>query len=322
MPKPLAISVVIPTFKRDKYLHWVLFDLSRQAHVDFEVIVIYQAQPIMDGIELLSCKPRVYLADEPNASLARNIGLLEARNEIVLFLDDDVRVADPHFLSKHLRNYDDPTVPGVYGQVLECGQHPIDRPAPEMIETSWGWMLLPPNYAQRCRTRNGGAGNLSIRRDWAMAVGGMDAHFEKGARREETEFNLRYTQRYGPLVFDPEASLIHLSADGGSRAEGHVVRTVPLHHIVGHWYFLLAALRDRSMCWRGFGLELRHIAVALLRNPTAGRGILGFAWNTIRALYGLVLAFMKFASGPRRMSTLKNEDYCGVIVAKTKSPPG
>ena len=76
-----------------------------------------------------------------------------ATAELVLFLDDDVRLPDPGFLAAHLRNFDDPAVPGVYGQVLKRGQAPTDRPEPALIEAPGGWRFLPANDARRCLTR-------------------------------------------------------------------------------------------------------------------------------------------------------------------------
>jgi len=215
-------------------------------------------------------------------------------------------------LENHLRHFDDASVPGVYGQVLEIEQVPTHYPEPTEIETDWGWMNLPANYARPCRTRNGASNNLSVRREWALAVGGMDAWFEKAARREETEFNLRLTKSYGPLVFDPEATLTHLSAEGGSRTWGHVRRTVPMHHIVGHWYFLLRAAWDRTLGARGLALEVKRIAIALLKNPQVGRRPDVFAINVARAIWGLGIAISRLARGPRRIDTLDPTVYSDV----------
>ncbi|WP_048708536.1 glycosyltransferase family 2 protein [Microvirga massiliensis] len=305
----LGISIVIPSYKRFAALRDTLEDLTRQSLPRFEVLVVLQTQLSLAELADLPGQPRVFYVEEPNANLARNIGLLEARYDIVLFLDDDLRIEDPSFLFKHARNFVDTSIAGVYGQVLEVGQAPTLMPDRSTIETSWGWIYLPANYGQRCRTRNGGSGNLAVRRAWAIAVGGMDAHFIKGARREETEFNLRYTKRYGPLVFDPEASVVHLSAEGGSRTWGHVRQVVPMHHIVGHWYFLLSSMRNRSLTPRSVLLELRHIATALIRNPSARAGIPSFLLNASRALIGLALASYQISKGPRWIDGIAPDRY-------------
>ena len=302
-------SIVIPSIGRRQCLIDCINDLTAMSLMPHEVLIIEQGEVPAPLPAPGQFDVREFYCKHPNASLARNIGLAEAKGEIVLFLDDDVRIPNPDFLKNHLRHYDDPTVPGVYGQVLEVGQRSTVQPDPEVIETDYGWMQLPANYARACRTRNGASNNLSVRRDWALAVGGMDAWFEKGARREETEFNLRYTKRHGPLVFDPEADLTHLSAGGGSRTWGHVRRTVPMHHIVGHWYFLLRAIRDRTLGARGLGLELWHIAVALLKNPQVGWNPLLFLRNAARAAWGLGIALTRLIRGPRRIETLNRSAY-------------
>jgi glycosyltransferase involved in cell wall biosynthesis len=310
--KSMGISIVIPSYQRSEFLHDTLSDLSRQNFPGFELIVVLQTWPSAEDLEALPGRPRVFYINEPNASLARNVGLLEARYNLVLFLDDDVRIYDPTFLRKHARNFDDNSLAGVWGQVLELGQAPTIMPDLACIERSWGWVYLPANYDRRCRTRDGRSNNLAVRRAWAIAVGGMDAQFVKGARREETEFNLRYTAKYGALVFDPKASLTHLNAQGGgSRAWGHIRRIVPMHHIVGHWYFLFSALKQHHLSCRGVVLELRHLVTELVVNPQRGRrsDVLGHLINLWRAIFGAALAMKKLLSGPRRIDSVKPNSY-------------
>ena len=319
------LSIVIPTLARAHFLRQCLDDLDKIATEDCEVLVVDQSHALSKeprkaphpDYRDYSFNLRYFVANEPNASLTRNIGLREARGDIVLFLDDDVRIANPDFLNNHLRHYADPEVSGVYGQVLEVGQRPTRQPDPEEIEMNLdrGWMKLRANYACRCRTRNGSSNNLSVRREWALAVDGMDAWFEKGARREETEFNLRYTKCYGPLIFDPEAGLTHLSAKGGSRAWGHIRRTVPMHHIVGNWYFLLRAIRDRTLGARGLLLHLRAIATELLKNPQVGRSPFIFLGNVGRAAWGFCIALIRLTRGPRRIETLDAVVYREITTA-------
>lgn len=318
----VCLTIVIPTFRRHSLLLDALSDLARQRDVDFEVVVVFQNDTTSEEIdELAAALPgrfRPFRVNEPNASLARNVGLSEARGDVVLFLDDDIRVPDPNFLSKHVEYFSDAACAGVYGQVLEVGQTPTDTPTPELIATDWGWRRLPANYSRRCRTRNGASNNLAVRRDWAIAVGGMDAWFERGARREESEFNLRYTKRHGYLTFAPDASLIHLSGEGGSRHWGHVRRTVPMHHIIGHWYFWLAATRDRSQGFRGAAIELRSISVALLRNPRTGADPFAFAYNLARAFWGFCHAFGRLWRGPRRLETLSKDQYSSLSIEQCR----
>jgi glycosyltransferase involved in cell wall biosynthesis len=89
----MKLSIIIPTVNRYNDLNNTLIDLSHQTHTDFEVIIIDQTPigkaQIITNSELLI---HYYHSEIPSASFARNIGIQEAKGEIVLFLDDDVLV--------------------------------------------------------------------------------------------------------------------------------------------------------------------------------------------------------------------------------------
>lgn len=308
-----SCTVVIPTIGRYHILLDCLHDLARQEVLPSEVIVVTQdkfsPEEIDEIANSLRGRVRVFNLGEANASIARNIGLVEAVGDIIIFIDDDVRISNQHFIAAHLRNYEDATVSGVYGQVLKVGQSVTTDPPVSQIETDSGWMYLPANYAIRCRTRNGASNNLSVRRNLSLIVGGMDGWYERGARREETDFNLRLTKAFGPLVYDPDAGLVHLGAAGGSRSWGRVTRTVPMHHVVSHWYFLFSAIRSRTISPKVGVLELKHIAIALLRNPQKGRNPLVFLRNIGRAVVGAGVALTRILRGPKRVDTLDQKCY-------------
>jgi len=81
-----------------------------------------------------------------------------------------------------------------------------------------GWAFFPMNYAYRCRTANLPSGNFSIRREWAILVGGFDENYTKTCG-EDAEFSWRFYKAGGNAIYDPEATLVHLAAPrGGNRA--------------------------------------------------------------------------------------------------------
>ena len=294
-------------------------DLAALSVKPHEILVIEQGG-IPDPLpEIGQLNIRQFHCKEPNASLARNIGLIEAKGDIVLFLDDDVRISNSDFLENHLRHYDDPSVPGVYGQVLEIGQVPSYQPDPSVIATDTGWMDLPANYGRPCRTRNGASNNLSVRRDLALSVGGMDTWFEKGAIREETDFNLRLTGEFGYLVFDPHANLQHLSADGGSRSWGRNIGFTRMHHIIGHWYFFLRALKDAHLSLNGIKREIRYIAIGVLKNPQSDMNPFIFLTNFARAVYGLGAAGVRILLGPKRIDKIDKKIYAEIYKSEQKN---
>ncbi|NPA67867.1 MAG: glycosyltransferase family 2 protein [Chlorobi bacterium] len=250
MQNKYKISVVIPTLGREKNLISTLKDLAKQnLNSDFwECLIITQtkfsdrflSEITTSGIKNL----RIFFLEEPNASLARNIGLKEAKFDIVLFLDDDIIIENNQFLNNHLSNYDkNPNLCGVFGQVLSVERKKRNERHKLSRNLDYGWLYFPPNFNKPCKTRNGASCNLSVIQKYAVSVGGMDANYVKGAHREETDFCLRLTKKYGLMNFDPEASLIHIGEPtGGVRSWGYNAGVHPMHHITGEWYFILNGL--------------------------------------------------------------------------------
>lgn len=92
-----AISVIVPTRKRNHLLPRALKSLLAQTFADFEVIVIDDNPPdsrvaAESALEGLLSDPRIRLIehDQPrNAAAARNVGLRAARGHWITYLDDD-----------------------------------------------------------------------------------------------------------------------------------------------------------------------------------------------------------------------------------------
>jgi GT2 family glycosyltransferase len=92
------------------------------------------------------------------------------------------------------------------------------------------------------------AGNLSVKRDRALAIGGFDENFVGAAYRFETDFAMRIAAAGGKIWFEPGASLRHLQlSTGGLRSYGdHRSAPVPAHS-AGDYYF---ALHHLPRFWR------------------------------------------------------------------------
>jgi len=237
----LKLSIVIPTINRYSDLKNTLGCLYRQSFDDFEIIIIDQTEKFE---EIIGDKIRYYHTTSKSASKARNIGLKMASNDIVLFLDDDVVIDNKEFLSTHVLHYLDPKTSGVSGAILDTSEK-FEYNLHKKAETStFGWFYFPSNYSKASSVANGGSGNLSVRREWAINVGGMDERFERGAFREETDFCLRYTKVHGHLIYDPTAYLIHLgNPNGGCRSwESYKGIIHGGHHMFGGWYLMFRRL--------------------------------------------------------------------------------
>jgi len=240
--KPL-ISIVIPTLNRYIDLQNTISDLQKQSVQDFEILIIDQSEEnIYQPINL----PKVKHLHKnfKSASKARNIGLLEASAPLVLFLDDDVIIENPDFLKQHLKHFENSDFSGVSGAILNIDKKWNDTLPKRASHPYLGWIYTPRNYSKSMSISDGGAGNLSVRRDWAIAVGGMDENYDKGAYREESDFCLRYTHKYGKLIYEPLAFLVHIgNPSGGTRSwkSSKGIIHAP-QHMFGAWYFMFRHL--------------------------------------------------------------------------------
>lgn len=179
--------------------------------------------------------------EEPHLTRSMNRGLLEARSDIVLYSDDDV-VPAPGWLRAHLAAHAvHPEAWAIVGQILQPGERAEDV----RYRPKGGHLMRYMDFPFRCMTgqyiENAMAGNLSLKREQALRVGGFDENFPPPvASRFESEFAKRLVRAGGKIWFEPKASLRHLAAtSGGTRSKGsHLTSMSPVHG-VGDCYFAL-----------------------------------------------------------------------------------
>ncbi len=318
----MTLSVVIPTFGREAVLVETIRQLLAQQPPAGEILVMDQT-PVheastRDCLEEWSQTGAIrwIRLAKPGIPQAMNRGLLEAGGEVVLFLDDDI-VPLPGLIQAHLQAYTDyPDAWAVAGQVLQPGQEPEDgafrlscllpRPAPDGEKVGgrggelgsrglMGDLDFPFNSTEPTWVRNVMAGNLSMHRREAIAVGGFDENFKGVAYRFETEFCRRLWASGGKVRFEPLASIRHLRvAAGGTRQFGAHQGSISPVHGVGDYYFALRC---------GAGLE--H-TVYWLRRPVREvftRFYLRRPWlipvKLVGELRAMKMAFRLNRQGPR-----------------------
>jgi glycosyltransferase involved in cell wall biosynthesis len=98
MRAPPSVSVVVPTVDRPEALRRTIQDLVDQAYPDFEILVVDNApgqsgaDAVVSSIDVGGRTLRYLVEAGRGASRARNLGLHQARGDIVAFVDGDVRV--------------------------------------------------------------------------------------------------------------------------------------------------------------------------------------------------------------------------------------
>ena len=203
-------SVVIPTYQRRDVAVENVAALGRQTFPGpFEVIVVVDGST--DGtagaVAALETRFPLTVVEQENLGLgsARNRGASEAAGELLLFLDDDMEAA-PGLLAEHDRSHRE-------GADVVLGHVPLHPESPRNFLTAavgeWadtrGRKLSAPDAALALHDLI--CGQMSIRRDLFMRLGGFDTAFNRGGAfgNEDLDLGRRLVAHGLRVVFDVDA---------------------------------------------------------------------------------------------------------------------
>lgn len=180
----IELSVVIPAHQGGGDLCALLESLSRQENPPvYEVLVV--ANPPQENIKrfVSAFSFAKYLeTDSIGANFARNVGLKEARGEIVLFIDEDCFADDPLFLRRHYELHQlHPEISGLGGPYAFSASGGTLDHAYHHQQTKWILEGYCPSYHVDLLL----GGNMSFRRsklvglwfDEALLFGGTETEF-------------------------------------------------------------------------------------------------------------------------------------------------
>ena len=203
----MNISVVIPTYNRKLILQKCLLALENQKLnnriISYEIIVIDDGST--DGTikwiaENKDNLPHVVLYQQSHGgpALARNLGVLKSKNEIIIFIDSDLVVVN-NFLINHvnkLLNYWEKFNKNcfTYGSVINTSnfQNP-EKEKHKITDISYAYFAT---------------GNVAISRDLLLKVGLFDSSFSLYGW-EDLELGERLKQLGAKLIKCPEAKGFH-----------------------------------------------------------------------------------------------------------------
>jgi len=251
----LPISVCIPTYGREEILLDTISLFLEQRPSAEEILIVdqtlqhdtYTYQRLEQWQEAGDI--RWIRLDIPSQPAALNVGLKQAAQPFVLFLDDDIRIA-AGFLKAHFEAFDSEDTWAVAGQVLQ----PEEQELIDYIHHAQTGLLadfdFPFRSSKKCLIQNAMSGNLCVRRERALAIGGFDENFVPPvAYRFDNEFCKRLCHVGGKILFEPKARIYHLRAQrGGTRTNSHHLTSMSPEHGVGDYYFALKC----SLGWERF----------------------------------------------------------------------
>jgi GT2 family glycosyltransferase len=301
-PTVQRVSVVIPTYQRERVLVETIDHLLKLQSGPAEILVVDQTVEHNPDTKLRlseldsTGKIRWLRLSRPSITHAMNVGMQEARNEIVLFLDDDI-IPSVDLISAHSSAHTTQGRNVVAGQVLQPGEEPLDD------EPALGRFKFRSSRRQDISELMGG--NFSINRRLALGLGGFDENFVHVAYRFEAEFATRAIAAGEKILFEPAASIRHLkTSTGGTRSYGEHLTTIKPSHSVGEYYYLLRSKRIPSRTWKIVSRPLKAIRTRHhLSHPwwipgTLIAETLGFFWAVMLAIRGPRLINTPQGTGP------------------------
>ena len=306
------LSVVIPTYNRASSVVRLLEQLAKQSVSPerFEVVVVDDGSaedptPRVSALRLpYAC--RVERQKNAGAAAARDRGAKLATGEVVLFLDDDMQLG-PDVVAAHLEIHERDPRAVVLGRL-----HPdpdmklelFERFHADVLERFAADVLAGETNANGTNVYTG---NVSMRRDAYLRVGGFDPAFghaedaELGVRLEKDGAHFHLSERGGSVHSSDRAS-----AEGWLRRANaygmYDTRIGRKHRDVAHaspWRYF----RDLSPMARPFlalGLGAPSVATKLSRAALGLSRLVDRAGLERAALRGTTLAFgLEYAAGMR-----------------------
>lgn len=93
------ISIIVPIYNAEQYLHRCVDSILAQSHTDFELLLIDDGSKdssgaICDEYAARDCRVRVFHKENGGVSSARNLGLDNAQGEYITFCDADDYVGE------------------------------------------------------------------------------------------------------------------------------------------------------------------------------------------------------------------------------------
>ena len=235
-PRRNTISAIIPSRNRKQYLLDLLDDLSVQTIHVHEVVVVDQSD-IPYNLE--NC---VYIRDDGTGPCrARNRGVAAATGEILVFLDDDIRIA-----AELLEDLCGPIIRGEYSAVTgavcdKTGQYPRAAPCFWRFEgKSWLQSLTGnPGHPGLGLCLGVSTGVCAIEARVLRLVGGFDVFFDPDGAAEDRELGLRLFHHGYSICYNGAARVRHLAASHGGRRSSFAVASpleANLLYVVGKYF--------------------------------------------------------------------------------------
>jgi glycosyltransferase involved in cell wall biosynthesis len=295
-----AVSVVIPTAGRD-YLWTAVDSVLGQTFSDFEVVIVADGcSSTWDLSPLVEKDPRVRVVDQVRRggeSISRNVGLAQAKGDLIALLDDD-DVMLPSRLERQvqaLQAHPEAALAYTSYEIIDDDGKltGVQRLA---VPTSYEQMLEDPDLIL--------LPTVMVRRDAALAVGGFSPLMRIGG---DIDFILKVLRRYPKAACIEE--ILFQSRRHASNTSGHSwakeQELADNLSVLLRTHLTLARLLGESSAGRSAAIGLRGVRrwrggrafeeIRRRKNPDEKRSLIRLAATAI------VMNPMRIVAGGRRL---------------------
>jgi len=215
----LSIVITSYTIERLNDILELLDSIKAQTYPNIETIFVAErSRDLYEQIEVYAQKGPVpnmrviFNEGEPGLSAGRNLGIKEAKGDIVAFVDDDV-VLFTDWAEEMVKAYEDDSIIGVTGPAFPLWE---DESVASWFPEELYWILSCTAWSgwnEVREVRNAWGMNMSFRQEAFEKCGAFfnEFGFHKGPLAEDNEFSQRVkTQTGGKIIYSPTVKLWHI----------------------------------------------------------------------------------------------------------------
>jgi len=197
----MKFSIIIPLRKIGDYLREAIPHYESQTLTDFEIIVVSEK----DEIEKFP-KTKIIKVGKIPPSEKRNIGVKNAKGEIIAFIDDDA-YPDKNWLKTALNDFEDKNIVAIGGpSIIPENATFFQRVSNKVYELSSG--KTGPRYGQAKKKEidDWPTCNFFVRKKDFEKVNGFDSQYWGG---EDTQLCYSLLKTKKKIFYDPELIIYH-----------------------------------------------------------------------------------------------------------------
>ena len=294
MITPNQVSLIIPTYNRQEIVFQTLQYIKQQSISGFEVVLVDQTESNDSNLNNFKddgFKYKYLKIKETGLPNARNVGVENAKGDILIFIDDD-SIPDSDLIQSYMNLFND------YEKDKFCiGGRIIEKNTTMFKENNsivGGWITWYGKTLKNFDTVKSGecewasGGNFGLTKDLFIEAGGFDPNFIGTAVLEDGDFGYAVKKIGGRVYYYPEPVIEHLRIPtGGVRqnnpAKGMFYRA---HNTV---YFFRKYGRRRFFCFVFIYLN----GIAMNEWVKQKHGLSSFIWTWIGFYKGLITKLNK-----------------------------